>query len=63
MWNGLGVAVVWGVIGVGMLAGLVVALARVVRQDGRGHRPPPRSRADWSAGTTLDARSSVRIGL
>lgn len=63
MWNGLGVAVVWGVIGVGVLAGLVVALARVVRQDGRGHRPPPCSRPDWAAGSTLDARTGVRVGL
>lgn len=28
---------------------LVVAVARVVRRDGLGHRPPPASRYDWTA--------------
>jgi hypothetical protein len=30
-----------------VIASIVVALGRVVRQDGLGHRPPPASHADW----------------
>lgn len=32
------------------LAVLVAALAKVVRADGYGHRPPPVSHYPWSAG-------------
>ena len=63
MTNWLGIAVVWGVIGLGVLGALVAAVARTVRRDGWGHRPPPAGTPDWAAGSTLDARSSVRIGL
>jgi len=59
----LGLALVWGLVGLGLLAALVVALARVVSGDGHGHRPPPPSRADWAAGSMLEVRSSVRTGL
>ena len=59
----LGLVLVWGLVGTGLLAALVVALARVVRGDGLGHRPPPLSRRDWAADSTLEVRSSVRIGL
>lgn len=59
MTNWLGIAVVWGVIGLGALAALVVAVARTVRRDGWGHRPPPAEAPHWAAGSTLD----VRIGL
>jgi hypothetical protein len=31
-----------------LLLALVVELAREIRADGYGHRPPPRSRADES---------------
>ncbi|WP_421734093.1 hypothetical protein [Cellulomonas sp.] len=30
-----------------VVAGLVVALVQVVRQDGLGHRPPPASHSGW----------------
>lgn len=63
MSNVLGLALVWGPVGLGLLAALVVALARVVRGDGHGHRPPPASRADWAAGSMLEVRSSGRTGL
>lgn len=63
MSNSLGLVLVWGLVGLGLAAALVVALARLVRRDGLGHRPPPPSRADWAAGTLLDVRSSVRTGL
>jgi hypothetical protein len=33
-----------------VIASLLVVLARVVRQDGLGHRPPPASHADWFEG-------------
>ncbi|WP_043598990.1 hypothetical protein [Cellulomonas flavigena] len=33
-----------------VLAGTAVALARTVRADGLGHRPPPRSHADGVGG-------------
>ncbi|MEZ0447847.1 hypothetical protein [Cellulomonas sp. ICMP 17802] len=35
-------------IAVVVLGSLVVALARLVRRDGLGHRPPPASHHDWS---------------
>ena len=31
---------------------LTVAVARVIRRDGLGHRTPPASRYDWSERTT-----------
>lgn len=30
-----------------ILTGLIVALVRMVREDGLGHRPPPASHRDW----------------
>lgn len=43
------------VIAAAALVAWIVALARLVRGDGLGHRPPPRSHAD-AAGTGLAAR-------
>ena len=63
MSHALGLALVWGLVGLGLLAALVVALARLVRGDGLGHRPPPPCRPDWAAGSMLEVRSSVRTGL
>ena len=40
MWFWIGAVMV-------LLAALVVPLWRVVRQDGRGHRPPPASHVPW----------------
>lgn len=34
---------------------LLLLTVRIVRQDGYGHRPPPRSHEPWSVGTLPDA--------
>ncbi|MCV2396436.1 hypothetical protein OEB99_19160 [Actinotalea sp. M2MS4P-6] len=36
-----------------LVLGCAVALMRVVAQDGRGHRLPPRSHRRWDEGTTV----------
>jgi hypothetical protein len=39
--------------GVALIATLIaslIGLVRTIRKDGLGHRQPPRSRVDWSAG-------------
>lgn len=39
-----------GVAVIGTLLASLVGLVRTIRRDGLGHRPPPPSRLDWSAG-------------
>jgi hypothetical protein len=37
-----------------LLCVVAVALAAVIRRDGRGRRTPPSSRRSWEVGTTVE---------
>jgi hypothetical protein len=45
--------ILWITIGTGAFAGVLVRLIELVRTDGYGVRPPPRSHLDWDASNDL----------
>jgi len=46
-------AILWITIATGTFVGVLVRLAELVRTDGYGVRPPPRSHLDWDASSNL----------